>query len=128
MRAPPTCCTSPPQPKGRERALFLDLLELRLDDVFLVLAVAVGAVVMRPLALRPLALGRLGVHRLGELVRGPRQRIRGAADAGRVLRFEGLLGVAERALDGTLGARVEGATVLGERPLGLVDEAVELVA
>src|SRR5262249_4128253 len=128
MRAPPTCCTSPPQPKGRERGLFLDLLELGLDDVLLVLAIAGGAVVVRWLALRPLALGCLGVHRLGELVRGARQRIGGVPDAGRILRLEGLLGVGQRTLDRAPGARVEGATVLRERPLGLVDETVELVA
>src|SRR5689334_21404537 len=116
-------------------ALLLDLLELRLDDVFLVfrLAVTVIGVGARRRTARvgsaaTARLRRLRVHRLGELVRRAGEGVRRAADLVGVLRLERLLRVRERALDVALGGRVERRAVLGERALGLIDEAVELVA
>src|SRR5262245_40806907 len=124
--------THSPQANARVSRLFLDLLELRLDDVLLVLRLAVASSFAtrrgaRRSTARP-GLGRLGVHRLGELVRGAGERVRSAADLPDVLGLERLLRVGQCALDVALGGRVERATVLGERPFRLVDEPVELVA
>src|SRR5437016_8778091 len=120
-------------------ALLLDLLELRLDDVLLVLVLRLAVIVAgvgagvgtrrRTTSVGPGArLRRLRVHRLGELVRRPRERVGRTTDLRDVLRLERLLRVRERALDGALRGRIERRAVLGERALGLVDEAVELGA
>src|SRR5689334_67600 len=103
VRAP--LLSGPPYRKGTR--LLLDLLELCLDDVFLVLALRVAAA-RRAVPRRGTGAGasaglrRLGVDHLGELVRGPLEVLGGAAELARVLRLERFLGVGERALDRTL--------------------------
>src|SRR5262245_423151 len=107
--------THSPQAIARVPRLFLDFLELRLDDVLLVLSLRLAVAASFPArrsARRSAAragarLRRLRVHGLGELVRGAREGIRRAANLPDVLRFERLLRVGERALDVALGGRVE---------------------
>src|SRR5437879_5345253 len=94
-------------------ALLLDLLELGLDDIFLVfrLAVAVIGIGARRRTTRagPTAarLRRLRVQCLGELVGRALQRVAGTTNRRDVTRLERLLRVRERALDACLDARVE---------------------
>src|SRR3989442_15628524 len=98
-------------PGSKNGRFLLPLLDPRLAHVVLALPSGSRAVAVRPLP--PLArLRRLRVDRLRELVRGALERIRGVADARRILGLERLLGVGERALDVAPSGGVERRAVL----------------